>query len=175
MPGHFVLCHQWCWRLLCSSLSSVFYLLPDSLLGSAGNMLVNPLDPLNADKLQVKIADLGNACWVVSKNMHPSATVLTSHSLNTPQHVFKSEQFWGVLSCGSSVHFQIYEFYKDLKKIFLQHKHFTDDIQTRQYRSLEVLIGAGYSTPADIWSTACMVKHKHRATIWCRCKFNKLC
>ncbi|KAI9521072.1 hypothetical protein NQZ68_010774, partial [Dissostichus eleginoides] len=72
----------------------------DSQDGSSGNMLVNPLDPLNFDKLQVKIADLGNACWV--------------------------------------------------------HKHFTDDIQTRQYRSLEVLTGAGYSTPADIWSTACM-------------------
>ncbi|XP_034725945.1 SRSF protein kinase 1b isoform X2 [Etheostoma cragini] len=68
--------------------------------GASGSMLVNPLDPLNADKLQVKIADLGNACWV--------------------------------------------------------NKHFTDDIQTRQYRSLEVLTGAGYSTPADIWSTACM-------------------
>lgn len=68
--------------------------------GASGNMLVNPLEPINADKLQVKIADLGNACWV--------------------------------------------------------HKHFTDDIQTRQYRSLEVLTGAGYSTPADIWSTACM-------------------
>lgn len=40
----------------------------------------------------------------------------------------------------------------------LQHKHFTEDIQTRQYRSIEVLIGAGYSTPADIWSTACMVR-----------------
>uniref|UniRef100_A0A7N8YBB2 non-specific serine/threonine protein kinase n=1 Tax=Mastacembelus armatus TaxID=205130 RepID=A0A7N8YBB2_9TELE len=39
---------------------------------------------------------------------------------------------------------------------FPQHKHFTEDIQTRQYRSIEVLIGAGYSTPADIWSTACM-------------------
>ncbi|XP_026076856.1 SRSF protein kinase 1 isoform X1 [Carassius auratus] len=65
-----------------------------------GNLLVNPLDLLNAEKIRVKIADLGNACWV--------------------------------------------------------HKHFTDDIQTRQYRSLEVLIGAGYSTPADIWSTACM-------------------
>ncbi|XP_039652868.1 SRSF protein kinase 1b isoform X1 [Perca fluviatilis] len=72
----------------------------DSQDGASGNMLVNPLDPLNADKLQVKIADLGNACWV--------------------------------------------------------NKHFTDDIQTRQYRSLEVLTGAGYSTPADIWSTACM-------------------
>ncbi|XP_063767323.1 SRSF protein kinase 1b isoform X3 [Eleginops maclovinus] len=72
----------------------------DSQDGASGNMLVNPLDPLNSDKLQVKIADLGNACWV--------------------------------------------------------HKHFTDDIQTRQYRSLEVLTGAGYSTPADIWSTACM-------------------
>ncbi|XP_055333542.1 uncharacterized protein LOC129585051 [Paramacrobiotus metropolitanus] len=34
--------------------------------------------------------------------------------------------------------------------------HFTEDIQTRQYRSLEVLIGAGYGPPADIWSTACM-------------------
>ncbi|XP_071750620.1 SRSF protein kinase 1b [Centroberyx gerrardi] len=68
--------------------------------GASGNLLVNPLEPVNADKLQVKIADLGNACWV--------------------------------------------------------HKHFTDDIQTRQYRSLEVLMGAGYSTPADIWSTACM-------------------
>ncbi|XP_022538460.2 SRSF protein kinase 1b isoform X1 [Astyanax mexicanus] len=67
---------------------------------AAGNLLINPLEPLNADQIQVKIADLGNACWV--------------------------------------------------------HKHFTDDIQTRQYRSLEVLIGAGYGTPADIWSTACM-------------------
>ncbi|KFD70678.1 hypothetical protein M514_17150 [Trichuris suis] len=51
-------------------------------------------------KLEVKIADLGNACWI--------------------------------------------------------DKHFTEDIQTRQYRALEVLIGAGYGTPADIWSTACM-------------------
>ncbi|XP_075751617.1 SRSF protein kinase 3 isoform X2 [Rhipicephalus microplus] len=50
--------------------------------------------------ISVKIADLGNACWV--------------------------------------------------------NHHFTEDIQTRQYRCLEVLLGAGYGTPADIWSTACM-------------------
>lgn len=32
---------------------------------TAGSLLVNPLDPLNADSIKVKIADLGNACWVV--------------------------------------------------------------------------------------------------------------
>uniref|UniRef100_A0A5F9D9S2 non-specific serine/threonine protein kinase n=1 Tax=Oryctolagus cuniculus TaxID=9986 RepID=A0A5F9D9S2_RABIT len=31
---------------------------------AAGNFLVNPLEPKNAEKLKVKIADLGNACWV---------------------------------------------------------------------------------------------------------------
>ncbi|CAJ0964509.1 unnamed protein product [Ranitomeya imitator] len=67
---------------------------------TAADFLINPLEPQNAEKIRVKVADLGNACWV--------------------------------------------------------HKHFTEDIQTRQYRSLEVLLGAGYSTPADIWSTACM-------------------
>ncbi|XP_077411220.1 uncharacterized protein LOC144040693 [Vanacampus margaritifer] len=69
-------------------------------LFSASDFILSPLDPQNANKLRVKIADLGNACWV--------------------------------------------------------HKHFTDDIQTRQYRALEVLIGAEYGSPADIWSTACM-------------------
>ena len=60
------------------------------------------LDPTveECPHLEVKIADLGNACWV--------------------------------------------------------HHHFTEDIQTRQYRSLEVLLGAGYGTAADIWSCACM-------------------
>ncbi|KAM6929271.1 SRSF protein kinase 3 isoform 2-T2 [Lycodopsis pacificus] len=67
---------------------------------SASDFVLSPLDPQNGNKLRVKIADLGNACWV--------------------------------------------------------HKHFTEDIQTRQYRALEVLIGAEYGPPADIWSTACM-------------------
>lgn len=34
--------------------------------------------------------------------------------------------------------------------------HFTEDIQSRPYRCLEVLLGADYGPPADIWSTACM-------------------
>ena len=68
----------------------------------AGKPLKHQLDPTveECPHLEVKIADLGNACWV--------------------------------------------------------HHHFTEDIQTRQYRSLEVLLGAGYGTPADIWSCACM-------------------
>ncbi|KAM9758824.1 SRSF protein kinase 3-like isoform 2-T3 [Menidia menidia] len=76
---------------------------PPALTSSVINDSDVPLDllkPQNADKILIKIADLGNACWV--------------------------------------------------------HKHFTEDIQTCQYRSVEVLIGASYDTPADIWSTACM-------------------
>ncbi|XP_076801436.1 SRSF protein kinase 3-like [Clavelina lepadiformis] len=68
---------------------------------SANDLLVNLLEPENFDQIRVKIADLGNACWV--------------------------------------------------------NKHFTEDIQTRQYRSIEVLLGSSYGTPADIWSTACMI------------------
>ncbi|KAK9515976.1 hypothetical protein VZT92_026572 [Zoarces viviparus] len=36
------------------------------------------------------------------------------------------------------------------------YKHFCEEIQTRQYRSLEVLLGSQYGPPADIWSVACM-------------------
>lgn len=67
----------------------------------ATNNSCKDLDPAFVEcEFDVKLADLGNACWV--------------------------------------------------------DKHFTEDIQTRQYRSLEVLLGAGYGTSADIWSTACM-------------------
>ncbi|KAF8998297.1 hypothetical protein BDQ17DRAFT_1411141 [Cyathus striatus] len=54
-----------------------------------------------AEKITVKIADLGNATWI--------------------EH------------------------------------HFTDDIQTRQYRCPEVILGAKWGPSADIWSVACVV------------------
>lgn len=53
------------------------------------------------ERITVKIADLGNACW-------------TDH-------------------------------------------HFTDDIQTRQYRCPEVILGAKWGTSADVWSAACVI------------------
>lgn len=55
----------------------------------------------HGDIISVKIADLGNACWV-------------GH-------------------------------------------HFTNDIQTRQYRSPEVILGAKWGASTDVWSMACMV------------------
>ncbi|CAD6887157.1 unnamed protein product [Tilletia laevis] len=59
-----------------------------------------PYDPSSLERITVKIADLGNACW-------------TDH-------------------------------------------HFTNDIQTRQYRCPEVILGANWGTSADMWSAACM-------------------
>ncbi|ODV93581.1 hypothetical protein PACTADRAFT_51368 [Pachysolen tannophilus NRRL Y-2460] len=71
---------------------------------SGGQDLGNP--PTNEeinddDIIKVKIADLGNACWV--------------------------------------------------------YKHFTDDIQTRQYRSPEVILGAEWGCSTDIWSIGCLI------------------
>uniref|UniRef100_W8BMU6 non-specific serine/threonine protein kinase n=1 Tax=Ceratitis capitata TaxID=7213 RepID=W8BMU6_CERCA len=44
----------------------------------------------------------------------------------------------------------------DLGNACYDYHHFTEDIQTRQYRSIEVLLGAPYNFTADIWSTACL-------------------
>jgi len=45
----------------------------------------------------------------------------------------------------------------DLGNACWTYKHFTDDVQTRQYRAPEVILGAKYDTPIDIWSVACIV------------------
>ncbi|KAI5084457.1 hypothetical protein GOP47_0000626 [Adiantum capillus-veneris] len=45
----------------------------------------------------------------------------------------------------------------DLGNACWTYKQFTNDIQTRQYRCPEVLLGAKYSTSADMWSFACIV------------------
>ncbi|XP_010918290.1 uncharacterized protein [Elaeis guineensis] len=44
----------------------------------------------------------------------------------------------------------------DFGNACLVDKQFTDNIQTRQYRSPEVILRAGYSFSADIWSFACI-------------------
>lgn len=62
-------------------------------------------DNFGFDIISVKIADLGNACWV--------------------------------------------------------NHHFTNDIQTRQYRSPEVILGAKWGASTDVWSMAAMVRSSH--------------
>ncbi|KAI9695242.1 MAG: serine/threonine protein kinase, CMGC group [Bogoriella megaspora] len=64
-------------------------------------MSTDKADEIAIDTISVKIADLGNACWV-------------GH-------------------------------------------HFTNDIQTRQYRSPEVILGSKWGASTDVWSMACMV------------------
>lgn len=44
----------------------------------------------------------------------------------------------------------------DLGNACWTHRHFSEDIQTRQYRAPEVLIGCNYDTAADMWSLGCM-------------------
>lgn len=61
------------------------------------------------DVISVKIADLGNACWV--------------------------------------------------------NHHFTNDIQTRQYRSPEVILGSKWGASTDVWSMAAMVCGSLRASL----------
>lgn len=36
-------------------------------------------------------------------------------------------------------------------------KHYTDNIQTREYRSPEAIVGSKYNESTDLWSVACMV------------------
>ncbi|SMY21367.1 unnamed protein product [Zymoseptoria tritici ST99CH_1A5] len=74
----------------------------DMDLGKPAGILKQPKEEKEEtiDVISVKIADLGNACWV-------------GH-------------------------------------------HFTNDIQTRQYRSPEVILGAKWGASTDIWSMACM-------------------
>jgi serine/threonine protein kinase len=44
----------------------------------------------------------------------------------------------------------------DLGNACWTHRHFSEDIQTRQYRAPEVIIGSRYDTSADMWSLGCM-------------------
>ncbi|KAH3680893.1 hypothetical protein WICMUC_000036 [Wickerhamomyces mucosus] len=47
--------------------------------------------------------------------------------------------------------------FADLGNACWYDEHFTDDIQTRQYRAPEVLLGSQWGCSADLWSLACMI------------------
>lgn len=45
----------------------------------------------------------------------------------------------------------------DLGNACWKHHHFSTQIQTRQYRSPEVILGQSYNETSDIWSFGCMI------------------
>ncbi|GFE53355.1 CMGC SRPK kinase [Babesia ovis] len=45
----------------------------------------------------------------------------------------------------------------DLGNACWVHHHFTDEIQTRQYRSPEAILKVGYDQSTDLWSLACII------------------
>ncbi|KAF4713041.1 SRSF protein kinase 2, partial [Perkinsus olseni] len=83
----------------------------------------------------------------------PTAAVSADGSRNAFELVSEAEVLGLDIFDHDSVAFKI----ADLGNACWTHKHFSNDIQTRQYRSPEVIVGAGYDSSADIWSFACMI------------------
>ncbi|XP_050314843.1 SRSF protein kinase 3-like, partial [Anthonomus grandis grandis] len=82
-----------------------------------------------SSNIEIKIADLGNACW----------------------EFFCGLRLEPAFSCN-----KLLEWFSIFFHIRYKDHHFSQEIQTRQYRALEVIMRAGYSYPADIWSVGCM-------------------
>jgi serine/threonine protein kinase len=106
----------------------------ESKNSSAGHNSVNSLSTPNGNSLKPKS---------VSSDLAKQIAELKRKHLNPVYEIVKSEEELQVKIA-------------DLGNACWTYHHFTEDIQTRQYRSLEVILGAGYTTSADIWSLACM-------------------
>lgn len=50
---------------------------------NSSDLIISPLDPQNADRIRVKIADLGNACWVVRRPDRCLVVVLLAFKFHT--------------------------------------------------------------------------------------------
>ncbi|XP_017137204.1 SRSF protein kinase 1 isoform X2 [Drosophila miranda] len=81
-------------------------------------------------------------------NVHANAISSQNQSQSSQNNTYTIQS----LISNSNVRVKI----ADLGNACYDYHHFTEDIQTRQYRSIEVLLGAPYNYTADIWSTACL-------------------
>lgn len=88
-------------------------------------------------------------------NVNESTQSLSPTSTDTDGKV-ASKMIGGDLSDPSREVMDVDVKIADLGNACWQHNHFTDAIQTRHYRCLEVILGAEYGPSADIWSAACM-------------------
>ena len=83
-----------------------------------------------------------------------SSTAVSTAVVPPPQQLVSEER---IASLDIFNHRSVAYKLADLGNACWVEKHFSEDIQTRQYRSPEVLIASGYDTSADIWSFACMI------------------
>ena len=105
---------------------------PNSVNGGVGNTTKNRIDlsgEFNIDKIQEKELNMNN------KNNEDNEGIIRGPKL--PEN-FRVKQ-------------------ADLGNACWVHHHFQPEIQTRQYRSPEVILGINYNSNADIWSFACMI------------------
>lgn len=68
----------------------------------------------------------------------------------------KRKTFDNTLQCPIWINPNIEVKLADLGNACWDDHHYSSEIQTKQYRALEVILGAGYSFPADIWSLGCV-------------------
>nr|NP_001246880.1 Serine-arginine protein kinase at 79D, isoform J [Drosophila melanogaster]AFH04551.1 Serine-arginine protein kinase at 79D, isoform J [Drosophila melanogaster] len=85
---------------------------------------------------------------IAKLNVHANAIPSQNQSQSSQNNTYTIQS----LIDNSNVRVKI----ADLGNACYDYHHFTEDIQTRQYRSIEVLLGAPYNYTADIWSTACL-------------------
>ncbi|CAI5960272.1 unnamed protein product [Closterium sp. NIES-64] len=118
-----------------------------------------PVDLTGLD-LSCKIVDLGNACWTYKQ----FTSDIQTRCYQCPEECFEAPQNIPALQyrCPEVLRiegltFRPFRYSPSPQPHPPATTQFTSDIQTRQYRCPEVLLGARYSTSADMWSFACLI------------------
>lgn len=135
---------------------------------------VSDADSQSADRrvsmdTRIRISQVGDRLDMLEltdaeQQQQPSETVassvldITAVPPETPKFAPEDGDTFFDSQCGSSEHAfdEIVVKIADLGNACWVDHHFTDDIQTRQYRSPEVIVGAKWGISADVWSLACM-------------------
>ncbi|XP_022220471.2 SRSF protein kinase 3-like [Drosophila obscura] len=104
---------------------------------------------------QPKWAPIMNRKWKIGNARKKCAGIqgknpLSEKTVNFPGRHIESRRDPALFPCKLNVKLA------DMGNACWFDHHYTDDIQTREYRAVEVILGAGYNEKADIWSAACM-------------------
>ncbi|EDO16560.1 hypothetical protein Kpol_1064p42 [Vanderwaltozyma polyspora DSM 70294] len=158
---------------------------PENILMEIGNVekTIQIIDSMNNKKRknsvdsQMKELIVGATCNDVIQSEHSVSTSIhkrsKSHTLITKSQPLPSPSVISELEeslitgndnsaspklhNNASVNQQITVKIADLGNACWYDKHYTNSIQTREYRSPEVLLNASWGCSADIWSSACFI------------------